>query len=81
MPERKRDDPLAHLRLLTIKEVCALTRYTPQHIYRLMRQAKFPQRIRIGENRVGWRLTEIEAWFAARPVVIAHIDESETHIA
>lgn len=81
MPERKGDDPLAHLRLLTIKEVCALTRYTPQHIYRLMRQSKFPQRIRIGENRVGWRLTDIEAWFATRPVVIAHNHEAETHMA
>jgi len=80
MPDAKTADP-SRIPPADHQEVCALTRYTPQHIYRLMRQSKFPQRIRIGENRVGWRLTEIEAWFAARPVVIAHINESETHIA
>ncbi|MCZ7593723.1 MAG: AlpA family phage regulatory protein [Hyphomicrobium sp.] len=80
MPEAKTGDPLAHLRLLTIKEICALTRYTPQHIYRLMRAGKFPQRIRIGDNRVGWRLTEIEAWFASRPTVVATIDQSEARV-
>ncbi|MFM9941764.1 MAG: helix-turn-helix transcriptional regulator [Hyphomicrobiaceae bacterium] len=62
-------DPLAHLRFLTIDKVCELTTYTPQHIYRLERAGNFPNRVRLGANRVAWKLAEIEDWFAKRPVV------------
>ena len=62
-------DPLAHLRVLSMKQVCELTHYTPQHIYRLERAGKWPKRVRIGANRVGWRLADVEKWFAERPVV------------
>ena len=63
------DDPLAHLRVLTMKQVTELTGYTPQHIYRLMRAGKFPARIRMGEHAVRWRMADYEKWFAERPVV------------
>ncbi len=36
-------------------------------IRRLERAGKFPARIRMGENRVGWRLADVERWFAERP--------------
>ncbi len=68
--EQQSADPFAHMRVLTMKQVCNLTTYTPQHIYRLERAGKFPARVRIGTNRVGWRLKAVEAWFAARPVVV-----------
>ena len=79
MPEPK-TDPFAHLRMLTMKQICELTSYTPQHIYRLIRAGKFPQRVRIGENRVGWRLADIEVWSAARPVAWAPPAPNETHV-
>ncbi len=60
-------DPFAHLRVLTIDKVCELTTYTAQHIYRLERAGKFPSRLRLGANRVGWKLSDIETWFAERP--------------
>ncbi len=63
------NDPFAHLRILTMRQVCALTHYTPQHIYRLERAGAWPRRVRIGPNRVGWRLADVERWFAERPVV------------
>lgn len=66
----KLNDPLSHLRFLTMKQVCELTGYTSQHIYRLERQGKFPARFRIGANRVGYKLETIEKWFAQRPIVI-----------
>jgi prophage regulatory protein len=69
------EDPLAHLRILTIKQVCELTTYTPQHIYRLERCGRFPRRVRIGLNRVGWRLADIEAWLASRETVMPKTDE------
>lgn len=61
-------DPMAGLRFLTMIEVCALTTYTAQHIYRLERQGKFPRRRRIGPNRIGFLLKEIEKWMTDRPV-------------
>lgn len=69
-------DPLYHLRILTIREVCELTTYTPQHVYRLERQGRFPRRVRIGLNRVGWRLVEVEAWLASRPTVAPSTDNN-----
>jgi prophage regulatory protein len=62
---------LKGLRILTKKEVCALVPYTPQHIHRLEKAGRFPKRLQLGPNRVGWRLTDIERWInerAATPV-------------
>jgi prophage regulatory protein len=70
-------DPLAHLRVLTMKQVTELTSYTAQHIYRLERAGKFPSRIRMGENRVGWRLADVEGWFASRPTVAPRYIEED----
>jgi prophage regulatory protein len=64
-----REAPLDHLRILTMKQVSELTTYTPQHVYRLERCGRFPRRVRIGLNRVGWRLVEVEAWLASREIV------------
>ena len=57
---------LKGLRILTKKEVCALVPYTPQHIHRLEKAGRFPRRIQLGANRVGWRLTDIERWIEER---------------
>lgn len=60
---------LHHLRIITQKELRLLVPYTPQHILRLEKAGKFPRRIRLGQNRVGWLLIEIEAWVASRRAV------------
>lgn len=57
---------LDHLRIITQKELRLLVPYTPQHIRRLEKAGRFPLRIRIGPNRIGWRLIEIEVWIASR---------------
>ena len=53
-------------RVITRKELRLIVPYTPQHILRLEKQGKFPKRIHIGERRVGWYLTDVETWLAAR---------------
>lgn len=53
-------------RILRKKEVLLMVPYSAQHLLRLEKQGKFPKRIRIGERRVGWRLSEIEAWLEER---------------
>lgn len=52
--------------LITKKQLRAMVPYTPQHILRLEKKGRFPRRIRVGENRVAWLLTEIERWVADR---------------
>ncbi len=49
-------------KLLTQKQVMAIVPYSHTHIWRLERAGKFPQRLKLGPNRVGWLAEEIEAW-------------------
>lgn len=60
---------LHHLRIITRKELKLLVPYTPQHILRMEKAGKFPLRLHLGPNRVGWLLIEIEAWVASRRAV------------
>ena len=53
-------------RIVTKKELRLIVPYSPQHVLRLEKLGKFPRRIKIGERRVGWRLSEIENWLAIR---------------
>lgn len=61
-------------RIITKKELRLIVPYTPQHILRLEKQNRFPRRIRIGERRVGWLLSDIEAWLKMR--VMASSEQS-----
>lgn len=49
-------------RIVTKRELCQIVPYSPQHIGRLEKRKKFPERIEIGPGRVGWLLSEVEAW-------------------
>jgi prophage regulatory protein len=40
--------------------------YSPQHIARLEAAGQFPKRIRLGQNRVVWLLSEVEEWLNER---------------
>jgi len=66
---------LRALRILTKKEVCALVPYTPQHIHRLEKAGRFPRRLQLGPNRVGWRLTDIERWINERAAAAFAVDQ------
>jgi prophage regulatory protein len=51
-----------------LRTVCGIP-YSPQHIARLEAAGKFPKRVRLGQNRVAWLLTEVEAWLDERIAV------------
>jgi len=53
-------------RIVTRRELRLIVPFSPQHILRLEKQGKFPKRIKIGERRVGWYLSDVEAWLADR---------------
>jgi prophage regulatory protein len=52
------------MRILSKKQVRERVLYSPSHIDRLEKEKKFPQRVKIGPNRVGWIEDEIDAWIA-----------------
>jgi len=53
-------------RIVTRRELRQIIPFSPQHILRLEKRNLFPKRIRIGARRVGWYLSEVEAWLADR---------------
>jgi len=64
-------------RIIGWAELKQLVPFSRQHIWRLERDMKFPRRVRVGANRVGWLQTEIEAWMTSLAV---QRDES-THMS
>jgi len=52
--------------LICKKELTKLVKYSPQHIARLEKAGQFPKRLRLGQNRVAWMLSEVEAWIDDR---------------
>jgi prophage regulatory protein len=54
------------MRILSKHQVKELVLYSPQHIARLEAAGKFPKRIRLGQNRVGWIEDEVREWLQIR---------------
>jgi prophage regulatory protein len=48
-----------------LKTVCGIP-YSGAHIARLEAAGRFPRRIRLGQNRVVWLVSEVEEWLDAR---------------
>lgn len=53
-------------RILRLPEVINLVALSASSIARLSRAGKFPERLRLSTNAVGWRHSEVAAWIEAR---------------
>jgi prophage regulatory protein len=53
-------------RLLRVPEAAKLAGISRATIYRLERAGRFPRRVQISENAVGWHEHEVRAWKAVR---------------
>jgi prophage regulatory protein len=53
-------------RIITKKELRLIVPYSPQHILRLEKRGKFPNRVQLGARRVGWYLHEVHGWLQQR---------------
>ena len=53
-------------RIVSSKERRHLIPYSDMHVWRMEQAGRFPKRIRLGENRIGWSLRELQEWIAAR---------------
>ena len=54
------------MRILSKRQLRELVLYSPQHIQRLENAGKFPKRIQLGPNRVGWVEDEVLDWLRER---------------
>jgi len=54
------------MRIIDWKTLRTMVPYSRQHIGRLEGEKKFPKRVQLGTCRVGWVLSEIEAWIQQR---------------
>lgn len=54
------------VRVLRFKEVKERVGYSRMHVDRLEKAGKFPGRIELGPNSVGWVESEIDEWLAAK---------------
>ena len=53
-------------RIILAPERRELVPFSDMHIWRMEKAGKFPKRIRLGPNRVGWSLGEIVEWIETR---------------
>lgn len=53
-------------KFLNIRQVVRLTGLSRATIYRLRVLGDFPQPRRLSSRRVGWRLSDVEAWIESR---------------
>ena len=54
------------MRILSKPELKELVLYSPQHVARLEKAGKFPKRVQLGPNRVGWVESEVMEWLNLR---------------
>ena len=54
------------MRILSKRQLKELVLYSPQHIARLEKAGKFPKRVKLGPNRVGWVEAEVLDWLQQR---------------
>ena len=62
------------MRILSKRQLKEMALYSPQHVARLERAGKFPKRVQIGPNRVGWVEEEVLDWLQQR------LDRRETPV-
>ena len=55
-----------NVRILRQRQVTEKIGYSPMHIWRLEKAGRFPRRLKLGPNSVGWVSSEIDAWIEAR---------------
>ena len=54
------------LKMLSKRQVTALVLYSPAHIARLEAAGEFPQRVKLGNNRVGGVGRQVLVWLKAK---------------
>lgn len=54
------------MRMLSKRQLKEMVLYSPQHVARLEKAGRFPKRVQLGNNRVGWIEQEVLDWLQER---------------
>ena len=66
-------------KFLMLPQVQEIVPDSASHIWRLERSGKFPQRVRLGGNRVAWLQSEVNSWVESKLAARAdYIDRDNT---
>ena len=57
---------MPQIAIYRLPAVCEITGLSKATIYRLLARGEFPPRVKLSPRCVGWRVAEVDAWFAAR---------------
>ena len=53
-------------KFIVLPQVQEIVPYSASHIWRLERAGEFPQRVRLGGNRVAWLQSEVNSWVESK---------------
>jgi prophage regulatory protein len=53
-------------RIIDSHELLLIVPFSLRQITRMEKKSKFPGRVRLGLSRIGWVLSEVQEWIAAR---------------
>lgn len=53
-------------RILRRNEVCEMTGLSYSTIYRMEKAGRFPRRVKLGQQAVGWRMADVVTWMDTR---------------
>lgn len=62
----RRSDIQQPLRILSPREVAAITTMSAATLARMERSGEFPARLKLGPSRVGWRSDDVDTWMRSR---------------
>jgi prophage regulatory protein len=66
-PKIAANDNVKPVKLISFAQLTALgITFSRRHLKRLEDERKFPRRVALGENKIGWVVTEIDEWLAPR---------------
>ena len=61
------NDNVAPVKLISFAQLTTRgITFSRRHLKRLEDERKFPRRVVLGENKIGWVVTEIDEWLATR---------------
>jgi prophage regulatory protein len=53
-------------KFIVLDQVKEIVTYSASHIWRLERSGQFPQRVRLGPNKVAWLKSEVTDWVESK---------------
>lgn len=56
------------LAIMKLPELVQRTKISRSAVYAMIARNEFPRPVRLGRRAVGWRVEDVEAWIADRPV-------------